>query len=441
MCFLPLLLTLRRGELNRMGFQFLHVESYARQAGKGKAGGHTVASIMAEATRQPDACPHVENPAPPVLLFGCPLEEVEAEASEWAANSVDAIGRKLRKDGLCLLGGVISAPDDMPAEDWDAMKQDAIAWLNRDGRLVSVAEHTDEAHRHIHFYKVPAPGERFETLHPGRAAALAAKADGAVKGEQNRAYKEAMRGLQDDFFEQVGARHGLTRLGPAKRRLTRSEWKAEQVAALSASKVMDRADKLMEAATLATASVADAQTAVATAKAEAVASHAAAIEVAAKAKADADKAEAVRASNAKTVQKWTQQKAAMNVVAKRIEADRADIERWKQRGGRLGAFVGNLAGRALDAVKGVFEERKAKEAARAAELASAQKTAKAARAVAESEREATKRAELAKDAAEVRARKELRLVAAERDAARRDVARLTQPAPSQRQQPHRAVRM
>lgn len=441
MCFLPLLLTLRRGELNRMGFQFLHVESYARQAGKGKAGGHTVASVMAEATRQPDACPHVENPAPPVLLFGCPLAEVEAEATEWAANAVDAIGRKLRKDGLCLLGGVISAPDDMPAEDWDAMKRDAIAWLNRDGRLVSVAEHTDEAHRHIHFYKVPAPGKRFETLHPGRAAALAAKADGAVKGEQNRAYKEAMRGLQDDFFEQVGARHGLTRLGPAKRRLTRSAWKAEQVAAAAASMVMDRADKIMAAATLATVTVAEAQAVVDAAKAEAAASHAAVLQVAATAKADADKAEAVRASNAKTVQKWTQQKAAMAVVAKRIEADRADIERWKQRGGRVGAFVGNLAGRALDAVKGVLTDRKGKEAARAAALLTAQRTAKAAKAVAESEREVAKRAELAKDAAQVRARKELRAVEAERDAAQRTVARLTQPAPSQHQQPPRGMRM
>src|SRR5476649_2523610 len=82
------------------------------QAGKGKAGGHTVASVMAEATRQPDACPHVENPAPPILLFGCSLAEVESKANEWAASSTDAIGRKLRKDGLCLLAGVISAPDD-----------------------------------------------------------------------------------------------------------------------------------------------------------------------------------------------------------------------------------------------------------------------------------------------------------------------------------------
>lgn len=36
-----------------MGYQFLHVESYAREAGKSKAGGHSIRSIIAEATREP----------------------------------------------------------------------------------------------------------------------------------------------------------------------------------------------------------------------------------------------------------------------------------------------------------------------------------------------------------------------------------------------------
>lgn len=438
MCFLPLLLTLCRGVLNRMGFQFLHIESYARQAGKGKAGGHTVASVMAEATRQPDACPHVENQAPPVLLFGCPLEEVEAEASEWAANSVDAIGRKLRKDGLCLLGGVISAPDEMTAEDWDAMKLDAIAWLNRDGRLVSVAEHTDEAHRHIHFYKIPAPGQRFETLHPGRAAALAAKAGGSLKGDQNRAYKEAMRGFQDDFFEQVGARHGLTRLGPGKRRLTRPAWKAEQVAALSMAKSMDRAEKLMAVAALAATAAAAAQAAADEAKAEAGASRAAAVELAAKAKADADKAveakaeaaaskaaavelaakaladadkaEAVLEANAKTVQKLTRQKDAMALVAKRIGADRAELEAWAGRGGRIGGFFGRL----FSTASSVFSLRGMRERQLAAKLQAAERSAAVARARAAEAEAKAKRREWEKDALTQRHEKAVRAIDADR---------------------------
>lgn len=450
-----MILTLRRGELNRMGFQFLHVESYARQAGKGKAGGHTVASVMAEATRQPDACPHVENPSPAVLLFGRPLAEVEAEASEWAANAKDSMGRKLRKDGLCLLAGVVSAPEDMSDEGWEHMKRDAIAWLNRDGRLVSVAEHTDEAHRHVHFYKIPAPGQRFETLHPGRAAALAAKADGALKGEQNLAYKEAMRGFQDDFFEQVGARHGLTRLGPAKRRLTRSEWKAEQVAALSTSKSMDRAEKLIASAALASDAAAAAWAAAEEAKAEAMASKAAAIELATKAKADADKADAertasekakaeavalaakataekakaeeVRAGNAKVYAGWKREKEAMALVAASVRDDRAAIEQWGARGGRVGAFVGHLVGRAADAVAGVFTSRSAKEAARLEALRAAQKAERAAKETAEQERAAAKRARLEKGAAAELTRKEIDEIKKERDGALRDVARLKQP--------------
>lgn len=37
-----------------------------------------------------------------------------------------------------------------------------------------------------------------------------------------------MRRWQDDFFVHVGLKHGLARIGPARRRLTRSQWQAEQ---------------------------------------------------------------------------------------------------------------------------------------------------------------------------------------------------------------------
>lgn len=83
----------------------------------------------------------------------------------------------------------------------------------------------------------------------------------------------------------------------------------------------------------------------------------------------------------------------------------------------------------------MLNDRKGKEAARAASLLMAQKAAKAAKAVAESEKEAAKRAKLAKEVAEERSRKDLRAVEAERDDALREVARLTPPAPGQRQEP------
>ena len=214
-----------------MSYQFFHIESYAREAGKGKAGGHTSKSILAEAKREIDSCPHVISPHAPTVLFGN-LDEVEGEARKWAESSVDAIGRKLRKDGHCLLGGVFSAPDEMTASDWSNYRDEAVEWLREryGDRLRCVIEHKDEDKRHCHFYALPRPSERFENLHPGKAAALAAKSEGKKKGEQNRAYCEAMREFQTDFWT-VSRNYGLARIGPKKRRLTRAAWKAEQVQA------------------------------------------------------------------------------------------------------------------------------------------------------------------------------------------------------------------
>jgi len=238
-----------------MSYQFFHIESYAREAGKGKAGGHTSRSILAEAKREIDACPHVKNSLAPTVLFGN-LEEVEDEAKNWAESANDAIGRKLRKDGHCLLGGVFSAPDEMTAKDWANYRGAAVEWLREryGDRLRCVIEHKDEDKRHCHFYAVPKQGERFELLHPGKAAALAAKSEGKKKGEQNRAYCEAMRDLQTDFWK-VSRNYGLARLGPKKRRLTRAAWKAEQVQARAvqdakaeALRVLSEAEKITKAA-------------------------------------------------------------------------------------------------------------------------------------------------------------------------------------------------
>lgn len=212
-----------------MGYQFFHIESYARVAGKDKAGKNNIHSVLNEATREINSCSHVKNPKEPKIIFG-DIGKVEEEAISWAENSQDALGRKLRKDGHCLLAGVFSAPNDLSNEDWEAYKADSLIWLqNRFGdRLKCVLEHNDEAHRHCHFYCVPKLGERFEVLHDGKAAALAEKHEGKKKGEQNRAYCEAMRELQNDYFNSVSQIHKLTRFGPKKRRLTRSGWNAEK---------------------------------------------------------------------------------------------------------------------------------------------------------------------------------------------------------------------
>lgn len=209
-----------------MGAQFIHIEGYARKAGKGKAGGHSIASVLAEARRENGATPHVEQPKPPLALFG-DLTAVEAAAVEWAAQAKDEIGRKLRVDGLCMLAGVVSVPDEMTQPKWEEYKAAVLDWLKRKygQRLKAVVEHTDEAHRHCHFFAVPLAGERFDDLHAGRKVFAQMKAAEASREAQEHAYKNAMREFQRSFHVGVSASFGLAKKGPTPgRRLSRAEW-------------------------------------------------------------------------------------------------------------------------------------------------------------------------------------------------------------------------
>lgn len=239
-----------------MAYQFIHVEAYARVAGAGKAGGRNVGDVLAEADRKPGNCPHIDpeklaNPAlAPARIYGLKLEKVEEEATKWAEQAKDVQGRNLRKDGHCLLAGVVSLPAGTPDKDWQRFKADALKWLKNEygERLRSVIEHKDESHPHLHFYAVPEHGKDFASLHAGQKAAREAKAQGLKKGEQNRAYCEAMRAWQDKFSLEVGQKHGLTRLGPGRRRLTRAEWQKEQQQAKALQHALKRAKKVVKQA-------------------------------------------------------------------------------------------------------------------------------------------------------------------------------------------------
>ena len=211
------------------GFQFIHIEAYSREVSKQKTKGNlNIRDIIAETGREIGNCPHVANPQEPNVLLG-ELKQVEIEVTAWADSMTDAKGRKLRKDAHCLLAGVISLPKNS-AEDWNNFKEKSIEYLEEKygDRLKCVVEHLDESHPHIHFYVVPRKKERFENIHDGKKAALNAKSQNKLKGEQNLAYISAMRNFQDHFSKCVGQFFGLARLGPGKRRLTRSQWHAEQ---------------------------------------------------------------------------------------------------------------------------------------------------------------------------------------------------------------------
>ncbi|MGB3424561.1 MAG: plasmid recombination protein [Castellaniella sp.] len=210
------------------GYQFIHVECYAREGSKQGKGKWSIRDILAEANREPGNYYHVQNAQKPNIIMGS-IQEVEKSANDWADNTKDTRGRKLRKDGLCMMAGVISLPREQE-KDWPKLRDDSVKWLKEKygERLKAVVEHQDETHPHIHFYIVPNQGERFDDIHDGKKAAANAKAQGKKKGEQNKEYCEAMRLWQDNFSAKVASKYGLARLGPGRRRLTRAQWKAEQ---------------------------------------------------------------------------------------------------------------------------------------------------------------------------------------------------------------------
>lgn len=244
-----------------MGYQFIHLESYARKA---DAKGRSTDFIFAEASRQPEASVHVANPAPPVIVFGMGVEAVQEIHDTAAAAATIAVKggriRKVAKDKKTLHTVVASYPATMeeirgdPAKraDAEAWERRTISWLRSQygDDLKSAVRHEDEEYYHIHAYVVPVdePGMSALKYHPGTMAKRAVMNSGkdgedrkALSKRADAAYKAAMRAWQDSYHEAVAVPSGLTRLGPQRRRLSRDEWQREQVQAKSLQKVVQRA--------------------------------------------------------------------------------------------------------------------------------------------------------------------------------------------------------
>lgn len=207
-------------------YQFLRVESYARDPKKGA----NARDVAAEAERKPSHCSHVEKPQAPKILFGSTPTIAVEKAEEWAETHTDPLGRKIRKDGMVLLSGVISYPNH--GKEWEEYKADCLEWLKEKygENLECVVEHTDEEHPHLHFYAVPRQGQSFTFIHDGRAASEKVKKEKGTQGQQKLAFSEQMRLYQDHFYSRVSRKYGLARLGPKRQRLTRDGWKSQQTA-------------------------------------------------------------------------------------------------------------------------------------------------------------------------------------------------------------------
>ena len=226
-----------------MAFQFIHVEVYARQKPKLRTKDKwSMYDVVDEAERKESSCPHVENPKPPTLIFGKMPSVVAEKAAENASKAVDSKGRRMRADAGCFIAGVASFPftveecknDERKKNEYIEWEKSTIKYLKEEygDNLKSVIRHTDEPNPHIHFYVLPELTKdnklNIEDLHDGLRAKAKAKEDGLSKYDQRKHFTEAMKKWQDKYYERVSIYFGHGRIGPGRRRLTRTEWQIEK---------------------------------------------------------------------------------------------------------------------------------------------------------------------------------------------------------------------
>jgi hypothetical protein len=235
-----------------MESQFPHIECYGRRPSSRKQDGRPMKSIAYEAERRPSHCKHVAAPQPPKILYGCRPSEAVRIAADRAKQAVDAKGKRLKIDGLVFLGGVASYPvkwtkiraDKAEAERLRKWLRYLIEHLKEQYgvTLHYILLHTDEPFPHCHWGCVPElePDRRMRisTVHPGRAAYERARAVGGDNPAGLQAYSRAMKKWQDAFHLAVYAKVGIARVGPRRRRLTRSEYKARKEAEAALAKTL-----------------------------------------------------------------------------------------------------------------------------------------------------------------------------------------------------------
>ncbi len=432
-----------------MGYQFVHLESFCR---KGDDKGRSTSFVLAEARRDPAASVHVANPAPPVVVFGVGVAEVEAlhDAAAEAARTTPKKGtpRKLRQDHKTLHTVIASHPYTMeevradPAKraEVEVWEKRTIGWLRSQygDDLKSVVRHEDESHYHIHAYVVATDDPEMRALrhHPGVVAKRAAMAAGPSDGEDSkslskradREYKAAMRAWQDSYHETVGVPCGLARLGPRRRNLPRGEWQRETAQAKALQAALDRAAAVKEKIeTHIVAKKAEVETLVSTATSEAARLRAeadAAMAEAARRLAESKAAtEVAKAAHDAAVREQRKAKSMMSRVREEAAKVRAASARLQRLPTLLRtAFDGFRKSRVADRLRAAVAEELDR---LRAEVSSADRRADAADSRASA-------ADAARRQAENRARTldvALTETAAQRDAVRREVQRLRPPEP------------
>ncbi|WP_156381022.1 plasmid recombination protein [Pseudolabrys sp. Root1462] len=240
-------------------YQFLHLGSCGRFPRSGEPSWSCIEGITAEGARSPGASNHIRYPAQPKVIDGVsPIEagRLAIERADQARDEGKKL-RRLRRDGVCLLAGVVSYPwdhqslcdDPVDSDVYSLWQQMVLAWLRQQfgHHLKSVVEHRDERYPHLHFYVVPDLRDDgrldINQVHPGRRAKAAAAADGAEPKHRDRAYRQGMRQWQDTFHRDVSAFFRHERSGPRRQRVNRLQWKMEQAIAAKEKSMLEKIEK------------------------------------------------------------------------------------------------------------------------------------------------------------------------------------------------------
>lgn len=275
------------------GFQFARYERFSLSPStKNKRLGHhhadygktrsgsawSVADILREAAREPTDWkkhfPHVLEPQPPTVAYGCDPLEVEALAEHWITTVKQSNGKRMRPDTPSLVAGVISWPPHRPVEEFNEFLDYSLKQLKEiyGERLRSVIAHYDEITEtqgalHLHFYVVPLDGEDFGVIDKAYAAdrgerKRANSTDDEKKKKVDKYGKKYATGArkamgaqalvewQDLIHEKISKKFGLLRTGPRRERWTRDETmlrlrmaESERQKKIAEEALMDAAEK------------------------------------------------------------------------------------------------------------------------------------------------------------------------------------------------------
>ncbi|MGR3086556.1 plasmid recombination protein [Vibrio vulnificus] len=216
-------------------YQFFHLDTYSLSPSKNSK---SFSSVARELMRHPDAIPHVEKPLPPKILLGVDAYQAEAEIRRRAEKARDKIGRKIRKDALLVLAGVMSYERTKALQDKHKFKlwvHSNIDYLKAKYKqnLLSVILHLDEEHPHVHFIVAPDDTDAdgmCNIMYQFEPTFARQTTTGGRKAKFD-AYKKAARSLQDEYYQAVSIRFGMLRTGAGRQRLTRAEHNARKAQA------------------------------------------------------------------------------------------------------------------------------------------------------------------------------------------------------------------